>query len=100
MMYLTELMRSIARDVAREVVAQEMPKVLDNLSKPGKMLSDIVDYNTAAGLLHISKPTLHTYIKTGKLTKVTLVDNGKPFLRRSEIEAMMKKSRKVNPSLN
>ena len=97
---LTELVRTIAREVARKVFVEELPKILDNLSKPGSMLSDLVDYNKASEMLGVSKPTLHSYIRAGKLTKHCLVEGGKPFLKLSEIEKMIKKNRRVDLSLN
>jgi len=97
---LTELIRSVAREVAEKVLADELPKILDGLSKPGSLLSDLVDYNKASAMLGVTKPTLHSYIKTGKLTKHYAVEGGKPFLKLSEIEKMIKKNRRIDLSLN
>lgn len=57
-------------------------------------------YKKAAELLLVSKTTLHSYIKAGKLTKYNMIDGGKPYLRISKIEALMKNSRRVNPNLS
>jgi len=96
---LIELIGKVARNEAEKVLAEELPKILDTMTKPEKVLSDLVDYNTACKLLNVSKPTLHSYINTGKLTKHFLVPGGKPFLSVKEIERMMTKTRRVNPSL-
>ncbi len=63
------------------------------------MLSDLIDYNKASDLLRVSKPTLHAYIKAGKLTKHHVVNGGNPFPSMHEIEGMMKKSRRINSNL-
>ena len=79
---------------------EELPVILDNMNKPGSGLSDYVDYNCATSMLNVTKATLHTYIKTGKLEKHTIVTGGKPYLKKSEIEKLMKGGRRINPALN
>lgn len=96
---LTEFITRISRGVAREVIKEEMAGIIDSASRPGKMLSDLIDYNKASELLRVSKPTLHAYINAGKLTKHYVVNGGKPFLSMSEIEGMMKKSRRIHSAL-
>lgn len=96
---LTEFITRISRGVAREVIKEEMTEILESASRPGNTLSDLIDYNKATELLRVSKPTLHAYIKAGRLTKHYVVDGGKPFLSMREIEGMMKKSRRIIPIL-
>jgi len=96
---LKEVIVEIAHEVARQVINEELPRILDTMSKPGNFLSDLIDYNKACELLHISKATLHSYINTGKLTKHFMVEGGKPFLSRKEIESLMKKAQKVGRNL-
>lgn len=95
MMELTEFIRKIAREVAKE----EMTGMIDNVSRPGKLLSDLIDYKKACELLGRTKTALHTYINAGKLTRYYLVDGGNPYLSITEIEAMIKKDKRINPSL-
>jgi hypothetical protein len=90
MMELTEFIRKIAREVAKE----EMSGMINNVSRPGRLLSDLIDYKKACELLGVTKTTLHSYINAGKLTKHYVVDGGKPYLSMSEIENLMRKSKK------
>jgi len=88
-----------AKKIVMEVLNEELPKILVDLQKPGGGLSDYIDYDKAVEILGITKATLHNYIITGKITKYTLMENGKPYVRMSEIEKMMKGTRRVNPEL-
>ena len=100
MLNLKKLIKEIARETSREVLREEMPKILDNMSKPGKLLSELVGYDQASEMLGVTKTTLHNYINQGRLTKHYAVEGGKPFLKLSEIESMIKKSRRVKASIN
>jgi hypothetical protein len=95
MMELTEFIRKIAREVAKE----EMSGMINNVSRPGRLLSDLIDYKKACELLGITKTTLHSYINGGKLTKHYAVEGGKPYLSMGEIEKLMKKSCRLNTKL-
>lgn len=94
---LSAVVAEIARGVAIQVVYEEVPKIIEKKAQPGDTLSDLVDYKTACILLDISKPTLHKYIKEGKLTKHFFTDGGKPFLSRIEIQKMVKRTRRIPP---
>lgn len=89
----------IAREVAIQVIHEEVPKIFEKKAQPGDILSDSIDYNTACELLRISKPTLHKYINEGKLTKHSFTDGGKPYLSRNEIQKIVKRTRRISPSI-
>ena len=97
---LREMVAQVSRETAREVVREELPGILKKMAEPGDGLSDLIDYDTAAAMLGISKGTIHNYINNGKLAKHTFRDGGKPYLSRSEIMKLLKSNRRIKPSLN
>ena len=95
-----EYIKQLIKESIMDALHEELPKILDGMAQPGKLLSDFVDYDNASKRLGVTKATLHNYINAGKLTKHYVIENGKPFLKLSEIEAMIKKTRRICSSLN
>ena len=99
MLRFRALIAEEARKIVLEVLNEELPKIIVDLQKEDGVLSDFIDYDKAVEILGITKATLHTYIVTGKITKYTLTEGGKPYVRKSEIVRMMKGTRRVSSEI-
>lgn len=97
--FLREMINEALKVQVDQAVESKLPEMLERLTIPGQKLSDLIDYDQASKILGISKVTLHSYIKKGKLTKYVLTLGGKTYLSRTELEKMLVATRKVNPNL-
>jgi excisionase family DNA binding protein len=49
---------------------------------------DVITYDAAAELLHVSRPTLDRLVKARRLERLRQLGDKRTYLRRSEVEAL------------
>jgi hypothetical protein len=97
---LNQTIREVAREAILDILKEELPSMIQELSKPGNPLSDYLTYTQVTEMLGVTKATIHNYIVSGKLTKYSLTEGGTPFLKASDIAKAMKGQRRISQSLN